>query len=186
MMFFTVFSSLIVTQRLIELIIAKNNEKWMKEQGGIEYGRKHYHVLVIIHVCFFLSLLLEFTFFEKSLNPLWPFVFSIFLIAQIGRFWVIHTLGRFWNTKIIVLPQSETISKGPYKYIRHPNYLIVTLELIIIPVIFNAYFTLICFFILNQIILSVRIPFEEQVLLEKTNYQFLHKSNHRFLPKLKK
>ncbi|MGE8204267.1 isoprenylcysteine carboxyl methyltransferase family protein [Heyndrickxia sp. NPDC080065] len=185
-MFFKIFFSIVIIQRLVELMIAKKNEKWMKSKGGEEYGQKHYLFLVMIHTGFFLFLLLEVTFYEKSLSKSWLIWFSFFLITQIGRVWVISSLGRYWNTKIIVLPNANIVSKGPYKYLKHPNYLIVTIELIIIPIMFNAYITLICFFILNQIILSIRIPFEEQVLLNKTNYHLLNNHIHRFIPKIKK
>ncbi|WP_107982413.1 isoprenylcysteine carboxyl methyltransferase family protein, partial [Heyndrickxia sporothermodurans] len=153
-MFFYLLLVIIIIQRCVELFIAKKNERFLKDQGAKEYGRKHYLFMVMMHICFFVSLLVEVTFFAKSLSSLWPIWFSLFLLTQIGRVWVIQSLGTFWNTKIIVLPEATIVSKGPYKYIKHPNYLIVTTELLVIPLMFNAYFTLVCFFILNQLILA--------------------------------
>ncbi|MGE6260282.1 isoprenylcysteine carboxyl methyltransferase family protein [Heyndrickxia sporothermodurans] len=185
-MFFFIFISFVVLQRMVELRIAKKNEKWMKNHGGVEYGQKHYLFLVLIHACFFLSLFIEVILEETKLNTYWLFIISLFFITQVGRVWVIQSLGKYWNTKIIVLPNADIIIKGPYRFIRHPNYLIVTLEFIFIPLMFNAFYTLISFFILNQIILMIRIPFEEQVLLNHTNYHVLQNNHPRFLPKIKK
>ncbi|KYD09210.1 hypothetical protein MXL46_01305 [Heyndrickxia sporothermodurans] len=184
-MFFYLLLVIIIIQRCVELFIAKKNERFLKDQGAKEYGRKHYLFMVMMHICFFVSLLVEVTFFAKSLSSLWPIWFSLFLLTQIGRVWVIQSLGTFWNTKIIVLPEATIVSKGPYKYIKHPNYLIVTTELLVIPLMFNAYFTLVCFFILNQLILAIRIPYEERVLLKETNYRTISEIP-RFLPKLVK
>jgi methyltransferase len=88
----------------------------------------------------------------------------IFLFAQILRYWAIITLGIFWNTRIIVLKNSELIKKGPYKYIKHPNYLAVVLEFLTIPLIFSLYITSITFSLLNLIVLWRRVRIEESVL----------------------
>ena len=87
------------------------------------------------------------------------------------RIWCLTSLGKFWNTKIIILPGADVVIKGPYKFIRHPNYLIVTTELLVLPLLFSAYFTAIVFSILNIWMLSVRIPTEERALKEVTNYK---------------
>ena len=102
---------------------------------------------------------------------MWPIYLTTFLLVQLGRVWVIATLGKYWNTKIIVLPGSNIVAKGPFKYIKHPNYLIVTIELIVIPLLFQAYITAIVYFILNQVILAIRIPMEEKALREHTDFQ---------------
>ena len=83
------------------------------------------------------------------------------------RIWCLTSLGKFWNTKIIVLPVLDVVIKGPYKFIRHPNYLIVTIELLVLPLLFSAYFTAIVFSLLNVWMLSVRIPAEEKALKRK-------------------
>ncbi|WP_010094575.1 isoprenylcysteine carboxyl methyltransferase family protein [Ornithinibacillus scapharcae] len=155
----------IIGQRLIELIIAKNNEKWMKARGGIEAGSDHYKWFVYLHVLFFISILLETIskpdHVTNSINYLY---FTVFIAAQLARVWCIHSLGRFWNTKIIILPRVALIRKGPYKYIKHPNYVIVAVELFIIPMLFGAYITAIVFPILHISLLRIRIPAEEKAL----------------------
>ncbi|TYS18875.1 hypothetical protein FZC78_05090 [Rossellomorea vietnamensis] len=185
MMFYILFA-VIAIQRMVELVIAKRNEKWMKGRGAREYGQKHYKLMVSIHLLFFISLLAEEFFLKRTLNDYWGLLFILFLITQAGRVWVIASLGKYWNTKIIVLPQAEVVAKGPYKFIKHPNYFIVTVELIVIPLMFNAYWTLFIFALLNQFILSVRIPLEEKALKEATNYQAVHQGKKRFLPVMKK
>ncbi|WP_244943857.1 isoprenylcysteine carboxyl methyltransferase family protein [Siminovitchia fortis] len=161
-MFFTIFLTLVIIQRLSELALAKRNERWMKERGGKEYGKGHYWAMVLIHISFFISLIIEVNRFHPTLNTYWKPLLVIFLLAQAARIWIISTLGKYWNTKIIVLPGAKPVKKGPFKYIKHPNYLIVTIELVIIPLIFQAYITAGAFFVLNQLILAVRIPAEEK------------------------
>ncbi len=157
-------------QRLLELIIAKRNERWMKARGGREYGKKQYIFIVLVHVGFFISLFLEVTSFHKEISNYWPILLSLFLLAQLGRLWVITSLGSFWNTKIIVLPYANVVADGPYKWMKHPNYFIVTVEFILIPLLFQAYMTMLIFFLLNQLILTIRIPLEEKILREYTNF----------------
>ncbi|HZG71941.1 MAG TPA: isoprenylcysteine carboxylmethyltransferase family protein, partial [Chondromyces sp.] len=103
-------------------------------------------------------------------HPLWGVWLVAFLALQFLRIWVITSLGRYWNTKIIVLRDADIVNKGPYKWFRHPNYIVVTLEFIVIPLIFQAYWTLLIFGLLNQLILFIRIREEERVLRQMTSY----------------
>ncbi|UCZ55221.1 hypothetical protein LGQ02_03065 [Bacillus shivajii] len=156
---------LIIFQRGIELVLAKKNEQWMKERGAKEFGEQHYKWIVLLHLSFFISLTVEVFYKGAELISWWPFVLSIFLVAQIGRVWVLTSLGKYWNTKIIVLPGEEKVRKGPYQWIRHPNYVIVAIELVSLPLLFQAYITAVVFTILNAcILLLVRIPKEEEAL----------------------
>ncbi|KQL53750.1 isoprenylcysteine carboxyl methyltransferase [Heyndrickxia shackletonii] len=185
-MFFVIFISVIIIQRIVELWIAKKNEIWIKKQGGVEAGKNHYKLMVLIHSCFILSLLAEVFGLKRSLIANWWILIALFILSQIGRVWVIISLGRFWNTKILVLPDAKIIKKGPYRWLKHPNYIIVTLELIIIPLLFQAYYTLIAFFIFNLLILSVRIPTEERMLSLHTDYLKVQNMERRFLIHLKR
>ncbi|MFJ7745925.1 isoprenylcysteine carboxyl methyltransferase family protein [Peribacillus sp. NPDC097295] len=169
-MIFGIFIGLIALQRLAELYIAKQNEKQMKRAGAVEFGENHYRWMVLMHLSFFVVLTIEVVAFTRELSPLWPIWLPLFLIAQIGRVWVIMTLGKHWNTKIIVVPNAEVVIKGPYRYIKHPNYLIVATEIIVISLLFNAYFTAMIFSLLNVWMMSVRIPMEERALKEHTEY----------------
>ncbi|MGY0691731.1 isoprenylcysteine carboxyl methyltransferase family protein [Virgibacillus sp. FSP13] len=158
----------IVCQRILELMIAKRNEKWMKERGGVEKGKKHYKWFIILHSLFFLAIIFEVELNDIAGKRLSSFLFLIFIATQFGRVWCIRTLGRFWNTKIIILPGVSLIKKGPYKYIKHPNYLIVFIELLIIPLMFDAYFTAFLFPLLHLGLLRLRIPREENALTRAT------------------
>ncbi|MFJ7936257.1 isoprenylcysteine carboxyl methyltransferase family protein [Sporosarcina sp. NPDC096371] len=170
-MLFTIIISIVILQRLIELLVAKRNENWMRSQGAYEAGATHYPIMVTMHIAFFISFLLEVVVLERALSPFWIVLLVLFLLAQIARIWCLASLGKFWNTKIIILPGADVVRKGPYKWLRHPNYLIVTTELLVLPLLFDAYFTAILYSLLNVWMLSVRIPAEEKALKEATNYQ---------------
>lgn len=161
----------VIFQRIIELLIARNNEKWIRSQGGYEVGAKHYPYMVAIHIGFFISLIIEFIAFKEGVSRFWLPLFVLFISLQLMRVWVISSLGRYWNTKILVLPGANVVKKGPFHFIRHPNYVVVTCEIIVIPLMFGAYYTAVIFTLLNIIILSVRIPKEEAALREVTDYK---------------
>ena len=167
--FFSVVGFVII-QRIVELFVARNNERWIRGQGGYEVGERHYPYMVGIHIGFFISLIMEFVVFDRMLPPIWTVLFIIFVGLQLMRVWVITSLGRFWNTKILVLPGAHVVKRGPFRFLRHPNYVVVSLEILVIPLMFGAYFTALLFTILNVFILSVRIPIEEAALREVTNY----------------
>lgn len=171
MIYFYGLISFIILQRLVELYIAYKNEQWMKARGGIEVGREHYKWFIWLHVSFFIFMLLEFHYHVVIKNKEMSFYFLFFLIfilAQIGRIWCIHSLGRFWNTKIIVLPKIALIKKGPYRFMKHPNYAIVFIELLSIPLIFGLYLTAYIFPFLHLLLLTIRIPIEEDALNRST------------------
>ncbi|MFJ7754064.1 isoprenylcysteine carboxyl methyltransferase family protein [Peribacillus muralis] len=174
-MIFTIFIVLIAIQRLVELYIAKQNEKQLKVAGAVEYGESHYRWMVLMHVSFFVVLILEVLALERNVSALWPIWLTLFLVAQSGRIWVISSLGKHWNTKIIVVPDAEVVIKGPYKFFKHPNYIIVATEIIVISLLFNAFFTAILFTILNAWMMAVRIPLEEKALKENTEYSTVFK-----------
>src|SRR5699024_11471028 len=131
------------------------------ERGGIEHKEEHYKWLILIHTLFFISLIFESTLNSLNLNYM---LILLFIITQVGRIWCIIALGRFWNTKIIILPNVTLIRNGPYIYVKHPNYIIVGMELLIIPLMFGSYITAIVFPVLHYILLRVRIPKENKAL----------------------
>lgn len=170
-MLFTIVFLIVILQRLIELIVAKNNESWMRSKGAYEVGASHYPYMVAMHVAFFIALLVEVDIFSRPVSPLWSVLLTLFIIAQCLRLWCLSSLGKFWNTKIIILPNANVVAKGPYRFLRHPNYVIVTAEILILPLLFSAYFTAIVFTLLNIWMLSVRIPLEEKALKDATDYR---------------
>lgn len=165
MIYFYLIITFIICQRLVELYIANKNEKWMLARGGIEVGNEHYKLFILLHVTFFIILIYEVHNIVTAQSVAFNiYFFFLFVIAQIGRVWCIVSLGKFWNTKIIVLPKVVKIKKGPYKYMKHPNYFIVFVELFTIPAMFGAYITAILFPILHLLLLTIRIPAEDRAL----------------------
>lgn len=156
---------LVIVQRLIELIVAKRNEKAMLAKGAYEVGAVHYPYMILLHSSFFVSLIIE-GMFSNALQTPHYLLLLLFLLLQVARIWCLLSLKSFWNTKILILPGAELVRKGPYAYIKHPNYVVVCLEILVLPLMFQAYFTAICFTVLNIIMLAVRIPVEERALKE--------------------
>lgn len=184
MIFFYILFFALVVQRVVELAIAKRNERWILEKGGLEIGREHYPLMVLLHTGFFLSLFLESVLKGYPLSPIWPMFLFLLLLTQLLRYWAIQSLGPFWNTRIMVLPGAAPVVKGPYQYFRHPNYLAVIMEFALIPLLFNAFYTCIIFSMLNAWLLKYRISLEEKILMSSTDYQLRMSGKRRFLPLL--
>ena len=161
---FLLFFVFLAVQRLLELRHAKKNEALVRAEGGVEYDEGGYKHIVYMHICFFISLILEKFLLDRGFNSLSLLFFIIFIVTQFLRYWAITSLGKYWNTKIIVVPNAQLIIKGPYKYLKHPNYLAVIIEIAVIPLIFSCYITCIIFTTANIIILSRRIKIEERAL----------------------
>ena len=161
---FWIILAILAIQRVMELLLARRNEKIVRAKGAREYDPRGYKVIVLMHLAFFISIISEYIFFNKPLNQYWVLLLILFLLAQFVRYWAISTLGYFWNTKILVIPGTNPISQGPYKFIRHPNYLAVIVEIAVIPLLFSCYLTSIIFTVLNLLVLSRRIKIEERAL----------------------
>lgn len=166
---FLFFLIIILIQRTIELLVAKRNESKVRKKGAIEYDSRGYMVIVAMHAAFFISLSLEYFLLDKSLNRFWSVFIILFVFAQILRYWSIYSLGQFWNTKILVIPGTRLIEKGPYKYIRHPNYVAVIIEIAVIPLVFSCYLTSAVFSIFNLALLYRRIRIEERALSDASS-----------------
>jgi methyltransferase len=164
MIAFWLFLFIIISQRLIELRFAKRNEKILKAQGATEFDKKGYRVIVVMHIAFFISLACEKLLLNRTLNSYWFIFVFLFLAAQVLRYWAIKTLGVYWNTKVLVIPNHSLVITGPYKYLRHPNYIAVITEIAVIPLIFSCYITAVVFSLINFILLRRRIKIEESVL----------------------
>lgn len=161
-MAFLLFIIFLILLRIGELLLARRNEKWLLQHGAVEYGQKHYPLIITLHVLFVLSLIVEYLFVKPvSVSPGFLLLFSIFLACKI---WTILSLGKFWNTKIYRITGFPLIKKGPYQYLKHPNYIIVIAEIAIIPLIFHLYYTAVIFTALNGIMLTIRIKEENNAL----------------------
>jgi methyltransferase len=160
-MSFVIFIVFVVCIRIGELIISRRNEKWLLENGAVEYGHGHYPFIVALHTLFIVSMLIEY--YLKPVNLNWVYLLA-FIALILSKIWIITSLGVFWNTKIYRIAGYSLIKKGPYKYVKHPNYIIVVLEIFVIPMTFGLYYTAIIFTLLNFIMLSIRIKVENKAL----------------------
>lgn len=161
-MVFTIFVTFLVLLRLGELVLARRNERWLLQHGAVEYGRGHYRYIVILHVLFFVSLITEYVLTSTGYYSV-PLLVLYFLLLAF-KAWVVFSLGRFWNTKILHISGYPLVRKGPYKFMKHPNYVIVIAEIALIPLIFHLYITAVVFTLLNAGMLYVRITEENRVL----------------------
>ena len=161
-MAFILFISFIILLRIGELILSQRNEVWLLQNGAIEYGHKHYPYIVSLHILFIVSLIIEYSTMQTAFFSL--FFLVLYLLILLFKAWIVLSLGKFWNTKIYHITDFPLIKKGVYKYLKHPNYLVVISEIAIIPLVFHLYYTAIAFTVLNAIMLSVRVKEENKVL----------------------
>lgn len=161
---FAVFLSLLILQRIGEMLLGERNRRGAMARGGREWGSRYYPVIIAVHAIFYISLLLEWRYRSHGWNSAWPLWVGVILAAQIMRLWAIRSLGRCWNTRIIVIPGMGVVTQGPYRFIRHPNYLAVIVEMLAIPTLCGAYLTAAVFSLANAVILAQRIPQEERAL----------------------
>lgn len=154
----------IISQRLLELTLARRNRLRAFKAGAREFGASHYLLFFIIHIGWLAGWVVE-GILRNSLSGIWYVWLGLFLGTQILRYWCIASLGRQWNTRILIIPDSTIIRRGPYRMFRHPNYLAVVIELICVPMMFGAEITAVFATIANAaLILCIRIPSEEQAL----------------------
>ena len=170
MILYTIFVLGTGLERLYELRISKINARIAMEQGGNEVGRGHFPWMVALHTSLLGGAIAEVWIFDR------PFIIwlgipmlIITLACQFARYWIISTLGWQWNTRVIVVPGAQRIGRGPYRFrwLRHPNYWIVVIEGIALPMIHTAWVTAVIFTILNAILLlGFRVPTEDEALKE--------------------
>jgi methyltransferase len=157
---------LVALQRLLELRLSRRHERSLRARGAVERGRGHYPLMVGMHVLWLLSTLVEGILRGPDLPAYWPVPLALFLLAQLLRYWVILSLGEYWNTRVLVVPGTVLVRRGPYRYLRHPNYVVVAVEVATFPLIFGAWGTALVFSVLNAVLLYIRIKTENRALAE--------------------
>ncbi|MFB9517048.1 isoprenylcysteine carboxyl methyltransferase family protein [Streptomyces purpureus] len=156
---------LVACERLAELSTARTNTAWSLARGGREHGRGHYPAMVVLHTALLIGCLAEPWLADRPFLPLlgWP-ALVLALAAQGLRWWCVISLGPRWNTRVIVVPGLPLSTAGPYRVLRHPNYVAVVVEGIALPLVHTAWITALCFTALNALLLAVRIRCEEAAL----------------------
>jgi len=163
---FVLAVTLVAAQRLLELVLARRNERRARARGAVERGRGHYPFIVALHTLWLVSTLVEGILRGPELPVLWPVPLALFLLVQPLRYWALFSLGESWNTKILVVPGARPVRRGPYRYLNHPNYVVVVVEILSFPLIFGAWVTALVFTVLNAAVLYVRIREENRALAE--------------------
>ena len=159
----------VALQRLFELVLARGNERKARALGAVERGRGHYPFVVALHVLWLVSTLVEGLLRGPDFPAYWPVPLALFLLVQPLRYWAILSLGENWNTRILVVPGAKLVRRGPYRYLSHPNYVVVVVEILAFPLTFGAWITALVFTVLNAAVLSLRIREENRALAELTN-----------------
>ncbi|MEQ9557781.1 MAG: isoprenylcysteine carboxylmethyltransferase family protein [Rhodospirillales bacterium] len=152
--------ALVALLRLAELVHARRNTAGLLARGGVEHGRSHYPVIVALHAGWLLALAIL---VPADTSVHWPWL-ALFGALQAARVWVIASLGPYWTTRVITLPGAPLVRRGPYRFLRHPNYLVVAAEFAVLPLAFGAWQIALAFSVLNALVLAWRIRVEQAAL----------------------
>ena len=143
----------------------RGNAAWSFEQGGFETGRGHYPAMVVLHTGLLVGMLVEAWVVQPDVSPVLAGVMLVLTVASQGlRWWCIRTLGRRWNTRVIVVPGLPLVRSGPYRFLSHPNYVAVVVEGVALPLVHAAWVTALVFTVLNAALLTVRLRVESTAL----------------------
>jgi len=177
------FMALLAAERGVELVLSRRNAQRAFAQGGRETGQGHYRVMVLFHTLFLGACVAEVWLLRRPFPGAvgWAALGGA-LGAQALRYWAIGALGERWNSRIIVVPGAPPVTRGPYRFLRHPNYVAVVLELLCVPLIHGAWVTALVFTVGNALLLRVRIRAEEAALGSAWAQAFGDKP--RFLPEV--
>ena len=151
---------LVILQRFGELVLANRNTQRLKKKGAVEIGAGHYRFIVLLHMAWLMAVL---WLLPAPLVIHWVWI-GVFVLLQGARVWVIATLGPYWTTRIISVPGAPLIRTGPYRFLRHPNYVIVAGEILVLPLAFGEILVAVVFSLANAAMLYWRIREEETAL----------------------
>jgi methyltransferase len=165
MSWYSLLVLLVAAERLVELVVARRNAAWSLARGGTEHGRGHYPPMVLLHKALLVGCLVEPAVMARPFVPALGVPMLLLVVAaQALRWWCIASLGPRWNTRVIVVPGLPLVTRGPYRWLRHPNYLAVVVEGAALPLVHSAWLTAGAFTALNLWLLGVRIRCEEAAL----------------------
>ena len=158
------FTALLAAQRLIELRISARHIDRLRARGAVESGRGHFWMFVVVHTLLVLGIVLEAAFLGARPGGAWPLWALLLAGAQALRYAAIRALGPCWNVRVWVIPGAELVTRGPYRFLKHPNYVAVVVELLAAPLLFGAWRTALVVGALNALALTVRIRCEDRAL----------------------
>jgi methyltransferase len=162
---YTVLIAAVALERLAELVVSKRNAAWSFERGGVETGQRHYLVMVVLHTGLLVGALLEVWLLHPEFHPALGYpMLALVVASQALRWWCIATLGRRWNTRVIVVPGLPLVTGGPYRLTSHPNYVAVVVEGLALPLVYSAWITAVVFTACNAVLLTVRLRVENAAL----------------------
>jgi len=154
----------VVAERLLELYIARRNTHALLARGGREVGASHYPMMMALHMSWLVSVAI----WALALTPpVDAALLVVYALLQVMRFWVMTSLGSYWTTRIITVPDAPLVRRGPYRFLKHPNYVVVTLEIAVLPLVFGAWYLAAVYTVLNAAMLWVRIRTENAALKER-------------------
>jgi len=160
----------LIAERLFELYLSRRHFRWLALRGGREYFPETFPRMVALHTLFLLALLVESHPWRIEADAFSYALLVLFVLLQFGRYWCIASLGEQWNTRIVLVPGGRVRRRGPYRLLPHPNYLLVTLEFLLLPLLMHAPWTFVFFFPANLFVVAGRISLEERALREFTDY----------------
>ena len=149
----------VTLERLVELMYARRNTRRLLERGAREHAPGHYPLIVAVHASWLTAL-----WWLAPTRPIDGFFLALFILIELGRAWVLITLGPRWTTRIIVLPDEPLVTGGPYRFLNHPNYWVVAGEIAILPLVFGLWLVALIFTLLNAAVLTIRIREENRAL----------------------
>lgn len=152
--------ALVALQRLTELAYARANTRRLLARGAVEHGVAHYPLFVLLHGAWLVALAAT---VPPATSPR-PELLAAFIVLMVARGWVMASLGPYWTTRIITLPGAPLVRRGPYRWLRHPNYVVVAGEIAVLPLAFDAFGLAVLFSVLNGALLAFRIRVEDRVL----------------------
>jgi methyltransferase len=165
MTWFTVLVLAVGLERLAELVVSKRNAAWSFARGGVESGRRHFVLMVVLHTGLLVGALVEVWLLSPPFVPALGWTMLALVLASQGlRWWCIATLGRRWNTRVIVVPGLAPVVSGPYRLFSHPNYVAVVVEGLALPLVHAAWVTALVFTLANAVVLAVRLRVENAAL----------------------
>jgi methyltransferase len=175
----------VATLRIVELFISRAHQKQMMADGAKPVTDPNFRWMVVLHTAVLAGAALEVVFFHRPFLPvLGGICFVLFLIANVIRWWVIQTMGEHWNVQVVDSTRLGVVTSGPFRYVRHPNYAAVFLEMLALPLIHTAWITAVAGSLVHALVLTQRLTTEERVLFADPDYRAAMSSKPRFLPGL--